>query len=130
MESPTPEPQITEAQLVTWSTAFYAKVRLDPDRPIFNAIVGDWPRHLDTSRTSGPRSCSLPVATKAPDDDPPLPLDPDHFERWLSLFAETATEIFPPAIAAPSSQSHNESPTTFKSGIALQRAGGSPSTVK
>ena len=29
-----------------------------------------------------------------------LPLDPDHFERWLAFFAETATEVLPPDHAA------------------------------
>ena len=26
----------------------------------------------------------------------PLALEPQHFERWLALFAQTAHEIFPP----------------------------------
>ena len=30
----------------------------------------------------------------------PLPVDADHFDRWLTLFEETALEVCPPAAAA------------------------------
>jgi hypothetical protein len=55
-----------------------------------------------------------------------LPLDPGHFERWLSLFAETATEVFPPAIAATVIAKSQRIADNFKSGIALQRAADPP----
>ena len=30
----------------------------------------------------------------------PLPIDADHFDRWLALFEEAARELCPPAAAA------------------------------
>ncbi|MET1028599.1 MAG: preprotein translocase subunit TatC, partial [Dongiaceae bacterium] len=30
----------------------------------------------------------------------PLPIDADHFDRWLSLFEATARQLCPPAAAA------------------------------
>jgi len=44
-----------------------------------------------------------------------LPLDPNHFERWLTLFAETATELLPPPIAAAVIANHTGSPKTSSS---------------
>jgi hemoglobin len=91
--------QITEQQISVLVDTFYAKVRRDPELgPIFNAIVGDWPHHLATLKdfwstillTSG-RYKGDPMMTHLQ-----LPLDPDHFDLWLTLFAETAVEVFPP----------------------------------
>jgi hemoglobin len=133
MELRIPEPQITEAQISNLVDRFYAKVRLDPDiGPIFNAIVGDWPHHLDTLKdfwstvllTTG-RYKGDPMMTHLQ-----LPLDPDHFERWLSLFAETATEVFPPGIAATVIAKSQRIAHNFKSGIALQRTSDPPPAVK
>jgi len=50
-----------------------------------------------------------------------LPLDPDHFKRWLALFAETATEVLPPAIAATVIDKSKRIAENFKLGIAHQK---------
>ena len=83
--------------------AFYGKIRKDTVLgPIFAARISDWPPHLErmtdfwssvalmTGRYHGapvPRHIGLPI-------------DWDHFERWLTLFRESATEICTPAGAA------------------------------
>ena len=79
---------------------FYDKVRQDDQlAPIFlSAIAEDeWPKHLATMRdfwssvmlTSG-RYHGNPVATHRQLDG----VTPEHFERWLQLFAETCQELF------------------------------------
>jgi hemoglobin len=51
-----------------------------------------------------------------------LPLDPDHFERWLTLFAETATEVLPPVIAQNVITKSERIAQNFKLGIAHQQS--------
>lgn len=79
---------------------FYAKVRLDEELgPIFAERIRDWEPHLArmtafwssvalmTGRYHGvpvPRHVGLPITW-------------DHFERWLTLFRETARETCTPA---------------------------------
>jgi hemoglobin len=117
--------KITEAEISTLVDTFYAKVRLDPDiGPIFNAIVGDWPHHLATLKdfwstvllTTG-RYKGDPMMTHLQ-----LPLDPDHFSRWLALFAETANEVLPPKHAATVIEKSHRIAQNFKAGIAHQQA--------
>jgi hemoglobin len=94
---------ITECKIQELVRRFYAKVRQDPAiGPIFNAKVEDWDRHLDkltdfwssVMLTSGrykgnPMLAHLRLKS----------IQPVHFERWLRLFAETATEVLPPEVA-------------------------------
>ncbi len=119
------EPKISESQISTLVDRFYAKVRLDSEiGPIFNAIVDDWPHHLATLKdfwstvllTTG-RYKGQPLMTHLQ-----LPLDPDHFERWLTLFAETATEVLPPAIAATVIEKSQRIAENFKLGIARHQS--------
>ena len=119
------EPKITEAEISVLVDTFYTKVRKDPEiGPIFNAIVGDWPHHLATLKdfwstvllTSG-RYKGQPLMTHLQ-----LPLDPDHFERWLTLFAETAKEVLPPVIAQNVITKSERIAQNFKLGIAHQQS--------
>ncbi len=82
--------------------AFYAKVRADALLgPVFDARVKNWDVHLE-------RMCvfwsSVALSTGAYHGSPmqvhaPLPVDAEHFDRWLRLFAETANEVCPPVAA-------------------------------
>lgn len=97
------ETGLDEAVLHELVHAFYAKVRSDAQLgPIFESRIVDWEPHLDrmtafwssvalmTGRYHGapvPKHIGLPVRWS-------------HFERWLSLFRETAGEVCPPAGAA------------------------------
>jgi len=83
--------------------AFYARARLDPLLgPIFERHVGDWKAHFSRMRDfwssvalmSG-RYHGQPMAAHSP-----LPIDTQHFNRWLELFAAAAQEICPPPAAA------------------------------
>jgi hemoglobin len=120
----TQTPRITEAQISDLVDHFYAKVRLDEEiGPIFNAIVGDWPHHLATLKdfwstvllTTG-RYKGDPMMTHLQ-----LPLDPAHFKRWLTLFAETAREDLPPHVAATVIAKSQRIAGNFQAGIALRQ---------
>lgn len=96
-------PTISESQISTLVDTFYSKVRQDPEiGPIFNATVDDWPHHLSLLKDFW---SSVLLATGRYKGDPmarhlSLGVDPQHFERWLALFAETAQEVFTPDTAS------------------------------
>ena len=81
---------------------FYAKVRQDEILgPVFDARIRDWEAHLE-------RMClfwsSVALMSGAYHGSPmqvhaPLPVDARHFDRWLSLFEQTAAEVCPPTAA-------------------------------
>ena len=82
---------------------FYDKVRGDAVLgPIFDARIKDWGPHLQrmvafwssVALMSG-RYHGAPVPAHAS-----LPVGWSHFERWLSLFRQTAAEVCPPQGAA------------------------------
>lgn len=81
---------------------FYQRAREDDlIGPIFNSRVQDWDAHLarlcdfwsSVTLMSG-RYHGQPMIAHAP-----LPIEPQHFDRWLQLFAQTAREICPEAAA-------------------------------
>jgi len=116
--------KITEDEIDALVDRFYAKVRQDDEiGPIFNAIVGDWPHHLAKLKdfwssvllTTG-RYKGHPMMTHLQ-----LPLDPIHFHRWLTLFAETANETLSPVHAAEIIEKSHRIAENFQAGIAYQR---------
>jgi hemoglobin len=121
------QPRITEQEISTLVDTFYAKVRLDPDiGPIFNAIISDWPYHLALLKDFW---STVLLTTGRYKGDPmmkhlQLSLDPQHFERWLALFAETAHEVMQPAHAAAVIAKSTRIADNFKAGIAHQQSPG------
>jgi hemoglobin len=95
-------PDITDPDIAKLVATFYGRAREDAVLgPVFNRAVEDWDEHiaqitdfwssvmLRTGRYSGrPLNPHLR-----------LPLEAEHFDRWLALFKTTATEIFGPEIA-------------------------------
>lgn len=83
--------------------AFYDKIRRDPVLgPIFAARIDDWPPHLERM-TAFWSSVALMTGRYHGAPVPKhigLPINRGHFERWLCLFRETATEICTAAGAA------------------------------
>ncbi|MBS0473098.1 MAG: group III truncated hemoglobin [Proteobacteria bacterium] len=91
-------PVPSEAEIKALVHAFYAKVRNDRSLgPIFDRVITDWDPHLakmcdfwsSVMRTSGrykgnPMAAHLRLKT----------VQPEHFQRWLELFAQTAREQF------------------------------------
>jgi hemoglobin len=104
---------------------FYARVRADETLgPIFNGIITDWDVHLDklcdfwssvvlmTGRYSG-----APMQAHAA-----LPgIGREHFERWLSLFADTALAVCTPAAAALFIDRSQRIARALETGMAVHR---------
>ena len=100
---------------------FYAKVRNDGLlAPIFESRIQDWEPHLQ-------RMCafwsSVALMTGRYHGSPmskhlPLPIDAEHFDRWLALFAETAREVCPPAAQAHFIERANRIAESLELGVA------------
>jgi hemoglobin len=94
---------LDEARLGRLVRAFYARVRTDELLgPVFGAVIEDWEPHLErmvafwssvalmTGRYHGrPMQKHMPLAIR-----------PEHFERWLDLFSDTAHQTLSPEGAA------------------------------
>lgn len=93
---------IDDAMIERLVRGFYAKVQADDViGPVFAERIKDWEPHLQrmfafwssvallTGRYSG---TPMPIHMK-------LPVDAEHFDRWLALFEATARELCPPAAA-------------------------------
>jgi hemoglobin len=94
---------ITEAMIEHLVHAFYAKVRSDSLlAPVFAARIADWEPHLaqmcafwsSVALMTG-RYHGTPMVKHMP-----LPVDAEHFDRWLALFEQTANETCPLQAAA------------------------------
>lgn len=93
---------IDDKMIATLVHGFYARIRSDEFLgPVFNARIRDWEPHLA-------RMCafwsSVALLTGTYHGRPmqahqTLPVDAQHFDRWLALFEETAAELCPPAAA-------------------------------
>jgi len=98
-------PQIDEEMVATLVHAFYARVRADAQLgPIFARVIGeDWDAHLA-------KMCdfwsSVMLLTGRYKGNPMVAhmrlkmIRPAHFERWLTLFRQTARTVCSPEIAA------------------------------
>lgn len=101
-------PDITEELVQTVVHAFYARIRLDKELgPIFEQTIGtteaEWAPHLarlcafwsSVTRLSG-RYKGNPMQKHAVLGE----IRPQHFDRWLSLFAETVAKHCSAPVAA------------------------------
>ena len=96
--SGTPLPERISEELITELVdTFYGRVRLDPlIGPIFLDKLGDdWDAHLAKLRDfwSSVTLMSGRYRGKPQQVHMPLPLETQHFERWLSLFEATVTDV-------------------------------------
>jgi hemoglobin len=98
------DPEINEEMIRVLVHGFYDRVRADGEiGPIFNRVIGDnWDTHLA-------RMCdfwsSVMLMTGRYKGNPMIAhmrlkaVRPHHFERWLSLFRDTARAVCPAQIA-------------------------------
>jgi len=96
------ETGIDDAMIETLVHAFYARVRSDPlIGPVFTARITDWDLHLQRMCLVWSSVVLLSgVYHGAPmQKHAPLPVDAQHFDRWLELFRETAVTVCPPGAA-------------------------------
>ena len=96
------ETGIDDAMIETLIRGFYARVRQDPLlAPVFESRISDWEPHLENMFAFW---SSLTLHTGRYHGQPmakhlPLEVDARHFDRWLTLFEETAREVCQPAAA-------------------------------
>lgn len=112
--------RIDDAAIAVLVERFYGKARRDEALgPVFEAAVHDWPAHfarltdfwssvmLTTGRYKGnPFAAHLGKA-----------IEPAHFDRWLVLWRETATEMFVPQIARAFSDKAERIGDSLKAGL-------------
>ena len=90
------ETGIDDSMIETLVRRFYEKVRADALLgPVFETRIRDWEPHLAQMRDFW---SSVALMTGRYHGTPmakhlPLPIDAEHFDRWLALFEETAREI-------------------------------------
>lgn len=122
---------ITPEEIGDLVDQFYAKVRRDAQiGPIFNEAIEDWPAHLALLKNfwlsvllGAGMYRGNPLSTHLK-----LPLEPAHFQRWLTLFEETAGEVMPPAHAQIVVQKSHMIARNFQAAIAMYRGEASPET--
>lgn len=94
---------LDEALLRHVVVRFYDQVRADALLgPIFAERISDWGPHLDRM-TAFWSSVALKTGRYHGRPVPahlPLPIDAQHFERWLVMFRQTATDLCSPEGAA------------------------------
>jgi hemoglobin len=81
---------------------FYTRVRRDALLgPVFAARIADWEPHLQRMFAfwSSVALMSGEYHGSPMEKHLPLPVDAEHFDRWLALFGATARELCPPAAA-------------------------------
>ena len=116
---------VTEKMIETLVRAFYVKVQADETLgPVFAARIGDWEPHLrkmfdfwsSVTLMSG-RYHGTPMPAHARIAE----IGPDHFARWLELFAETAAEVCPSDAAALFVDRSRRIAQSLRMGIAVTR---------
>ncbi|MHA1559426.1 MAG: group III truncated hemoglobin [Alphaproteobacteria bacterium] len=93
---------IDEAVIERVVRSFYLRVQEDKLlRPVFNARIVDWESHLQRMFSFW-HSVALMSGTykgRPMEKHLPLPIDANHFDRWLELFEETARATCEPGAA-------------------------------
>ena len=120
------ERAITEEEIASLVERFYAKVRRDPEiGPIFNGAIQDWDEHIALLKDFW---SSVLLATGRYRGKPmmahlPLPIERQHFDRWLHLFADTANEVMPASQAAMVTSKAERIAETLKLGLDADKTG-------
>jgi hemoglobin len=92
------EDALTPQHLAELVDRFYERVRADAELgPVFNAAIDDWPEH---KRMLTEFWSSVALGTKSYRGNPmaahrPHPIRAEHFDRWLSLWRDTARDVLP-----------------------------------
>ena len=114
---------ITEDMIADLVATFYVRVRRDPLLSVVFERVKDWDDHLSRLRDfwssvvlmSG-RYHGQPMLAHTS-----LPIEPRHFDRWLALFEQAATDVCPPAAATHFVEKARRIADSFEMGLATQR---------
>jgi hemoglobin len=109
-----------EEAIRTCVREFYRKARQDPLLgPIFNQTVVDWDVHLHVVANFWSKAL---LQTDRYSGSPfvhhiHLPIELEHFERWLALFEETVKTTLPVEYAAKALAKARHMSESFKAGI-------------
>ena len=119
-ESQPSTPSVTEEDIARLVRQFYTRARSDQLLgDIFAAAVEDWEAHflivqdfwsqhlLGTKRYRG---SPFPPHLR-------LPVEPEHFDRWMQLFRATAEEVLPPVAARQALARAAHMAEGFKAGL-------------
>jgi hemoglobin len=118
--------ELTEADLDRVVRAFYGRVRQDPLLgPVFDGAIDDWEHHLVklqafwssvmlwTGRYKGqPMAVHIGQAAH---------MTPEAFQRWLSLWDATASELLEPAAAAALQEKARRIAESLSLGVAFHK---------
>ncbi|HEX4319697.1 MAG TPA: group III truncated hemoglobin [Acidobacteriaceae bacterium] len=117
---------VSEDDISALVDEFYIRVQHDAViGSIFNEQVKDWPAHLALLKSFW---AAVLLGTGRFNGNPlethlKLKLEPQHFERWLALFRQTATELLPAEKADVFVDKSQRIAETFQRGIAARRDG-------
>jgi hemoglobin len=116
---------IDDAMIERLVRAFYARIQEEPVLgPIFaSRIPGDWEPHLQRMFAFW---SSVALMSGVYHGQPmqkhlPLPIDAQHFDRWLALFEATAREVCPPAAAAHFIERARKIAASLELGLAMDQ---------
>jgi hemoglobin len=112
--------EVEERALHNLVESFYRAGQRDPLLgPIFSTAIGDWDRHISLiadfwskALTGTARYQGFPYTAHIG-----LALTPEHFERWVRLFAEAAERELPPAAAARAIAKASSMSRCFQAGL-------------
>ena len=112
--------QPSEEQIARLVRLFYERARADERLgPLFAQVVGDWEEHfrivqdfwshilLGSGRYKG---TPFPPHMR-------LPIELDHFDRWLALFRQAAAEVLSPETAALAVSRAEHMTKSFRMGL-------------
>lgn len=133
-ESRSPDPRapgvsagVSEQVIHNLVHSFYARVRRDPVLgPIFETEIDDWQTHLDkmcafwssvTLMSGRYKGHPMMAHAKIPG------IERAHFDRWLAIFSDTATEMCTAEAASLFIDRAGRIAQSLQIGIALHRSG-------
>jgi hemoglobin len=109
-----------ETAIIACVRAFYEKGGADPLLgPVFAAAIPDLDSHIQTVANFWSKSL---LHTERYEGHPfsshmNLPVEPEHFSRWLELFAEAAKETLPQTQASQAIAKASHMTQCFKAGL-------------
>lgn len=110
----------TEAQISALVHGFYRRARADALLgPLFEAAVADWEGHLTIVEDFWSHVLLGTGRYRGTPFGPHLrlPIEPEHFDRWLALFDETAAEVLPATAARQALAKATHMTDSFKAGL-------------
>jgi hemoglobin len=113
-------PQVTEEQIDQLVRKFYERARQEERLgPLFAHVVSDWEGHFKIVQDFW-SSILLGTGRYKGSPFPPharMPIELDHFDRWLTLFRQTAEEVLPPEAAAMAISRAEQMTKSFRMGL-------------